>query len=433
MDIHTERRNGVLIAGVAGRLDGYGAGRLEEAIAGALQDDDRSIAIDCERMTYLSSAGIRIFIALKKRLKERGGTVVLARVGDYPRKVLEMAGVHTVILSYPTLDAAVDACSASGDSLSVLHEIENPSRVRDGVRYSIETTSRDPGRLRVTGSIQDVLFARIDEAAIHALRFSDTGYSLGLGALGENAADAMTLLGEMITLHGSMVWLPTDGHDTPDFLNAMQDTGDVRIYSGFNVTLDGPFAETITIETESDEGITLADLYRLIFSLAAERRRDHAGVVAVAIWAVTAGICSSGIKRAPLRDAAPANERSIMDPQHIQDWIAVDEEPKYRGDTMVGFGIGVNLAGDLSAYDPGAIGALSYHHPANRGSADQYLHNHAVIFRGIPWDGSLDLERQIRRIVTDGEFLDMRHLLDSTRVRKAKLGVAYIAEIVREA
>ncbi len=432
MDIHAERRNRVLTLGVAGRLDGYGAGRLEEAIGASLQDDDRSIVIDCEEMTYLSSAGIRIFIALKKRLKERGGTVVLARVGDYPRKVLEMAGVHTVIAMYPTLDAAVGACFAAGDNLSVLREIERPSRTRDGVRYSIETISRDPGRLRVTGSLQDVLFARIDGAAVRGLRFSETGYSLGLGALGESAADAMPLLGEMITLHGSMVWLPADGHDTPDFLNAMQDTGDVRIYSGFNATLDGQFAETITIETESDEGITLADLYRLIFSLAAERRRDHAGVIAVAIWAVTAGVCSSGIKRSPLRDAAPADGSSIMDPQNIAEWIAVDEEPKYRGDTMVGFGIGVNLAGDLSAYDPEAIDALSYRHPANRGSAEQYLHNHGVIFRGIPWDGSLDLERQIRRIVTDGEFVDMRHLLDSTRVRKAKLGVAYIAEIVRE-
>ncbi len=432
MEIHTERRNGVLTVAVTGRLDGYGAGRLEEAIAASLQDDDRSIVIDCNGMTYLSSAGIRIFIALKKKLKERGGTVVLARVGDYPRKVLEMAGVHTVIATYPTLDAAVGACSAAGDSLSVLQELEQPSRVQNGMRYSIETISRDAGRLRVTGSLQNVLFARIDEAAVRALRFSETGYSLGLGALGENAADAMPLLGEMITLHGSMVWLPADGHDTPDFLNAMQDTGDVRIYSGFNVTLDGPFAETITVETESDEGVSIADLYRLIFSLAAERKRDHAGVVAVAMWAVAAGVCSSGIKRAPLRDAAPKNGASIMDPQNIDGWLAVDEDPKYRGDTMVGFGIGVNLAGDLSAYDKEAIDALSYRHPANPGSAEQYLHNHGVIFKGIPWDGALDLERQIRQIVTDGEFVDMRHLLDSTRVRKAKLGVAYIAEIVRE-
>ena len=31
-----------------------------------------------------------------------------------------------------------------------------------------------------------------------------------------------------------------------------------------------------------------------------------------------------------------------------------------------------------------------------------------------------------------GEFSDMRHLLDSTRLRKAKIGIAYIEDIVRD-
>jgi len=42
-------------------------------------------------------------------------------------------------------------------------------------------------------------------------KFSEVTYSLGLGALGADVNEAMPLLGEMITLHGSMVWLPTDG------------------------------------------------------------------------------------------------------------------------------------------------------------------------------------------------------------------------------
>jgi len=61
-----------------------------------------------------------------------------------------------------------------------------------------------------------------------------------------------------------------------------------------------------------------------------------------------------------------------------------------------------------------------------------YLHTHGVIFRNVPYDPSLDLNTRIKKIVEEGEFVDMRHLLDSTRISKAKVGVSYIQSIVRE-
>ena len=61
-----------------------------------------------------------------------------------------------------------------------------------------------------------------------------------------------------------------------------------------------------------------------------------------------------------------------------------------------------------------------------------YLHNHGVVFRNVPYEPTLDLNTQVKKIVTDGEFADMRHLLDSTRLRKAKIGVSYIQDILQE-
>ena len=48
------------------------------------------------------------------------------------------------------------------------------------------------------------------------------------------------------------------------------------------------------------------------------------------------------------------------------------------------------------------------------------------------YDASLDLNSQVKKIVNDATFVDMRHLLDSTRLKRPKIGVAYIQEIVRE-
>ena len=80
------------------------------------------------------------------------------------------------------------------------------------------------------------------------------------------------------------------------------------------------------------------------------------------------------------------------------------------------------------------LSSLYYANPLNTGAAkEMYLHNHGVVFRNVPYDASLDLNTQVKKTVTDGEFVDMRHLLDSTRLRKAKIGIAYIQDIVRDA
>ena len=60
--------------------------------------------------------------------------------------------------------------------------------------------------------------------------------------------------GEMITLYGTMVWLPTDGNNTPDFLTPLDSGGDVPVYTGYNITLDGPFNEYFTLDATNPAG-----------------------------------------------------------------------------------------------------------------------------------------------------------------------------------
>ena len=83
-------------------------------------------------------------------------------------------------------------------------------------------------------------------------------------------------------------------------------------------------------------------------------------------------------------------------------------------------------------YDRSLLENLVFTHPENTGSSEIDLHNHGVIFQNIPWDPEGDLQKQVRRLVFEGDFVDMRHLLDSSRIRRARVGVAYIDAIVRD-
>ncbi|HQD25328.1 MULTISPECIES: STAS domain-containing protein [Methanoculleus] len=423
MELQTERKDGILTFCLRGRLDGYGAGQLADAISASLQDDDRSVVFDLAELSYLSSAGIRVLVATKKQLKERGGILALAGIQDYPKSVLDMAGVTPIFSIYAGVEEAIAACKRPLDSLSVINEITRAPVVRNGVTYTIERASTQSSSLRVVGRLDKMLRARLTEEDIRAIPFSALQYSLGIGALGKGVTDALPLLGEMITLHGSVVWLPTDGNATPDFFTPVKDTGELYIYTGYNVALNGPFHEIVTIDAGDGGSIALSDVYRTLFELAREQKRDFAGIIALAMWAVVDGVRSLGVKKSPIAAFAPENGLPINSEANVKEWLDDDDEPKYHGDTMVSFGFGV----DYSACNDECLSALT---DLNRPRTQQLqLHNHGVIFRGVPWDAGLDLTRQIEKILSEAPFIDMRHLKDSTRIRRAKVGVAYISRI----
>jgi anti-anti-sigma factor len=434
MEARSERKDGVLIFFINGRLDAFGARQLDDWTKETLHDDDKELVLDLSGSTYLSSGGLRTFLVLKKEMKRRNGRFALAGVGEYSKKVLDMAGFSSLYDIYPTADEAVADLAKKRKNPTLFNEIFYKKIEEAGVSMTIEPGwMTSPPALRITGDLKKILHAQLKESDIAALPFADISYSLGLGALGSDVKEAMPVLGEMITLYGSMVWLPTDGNNTPDFFTPVNAKGDIPIYTGFNVTLDGPFNEYLTLDTTNNKGVSIADIYRMIFSSAKDRVKIFKGVVAITIWGVLDGLASSGIKKSPLADTNLPPGASIMDTARQGTWMASDANMGYKGDTLVSFGIGIDLTYDLSGFNADLLSSLYYSNPANKGaSREMYLHNHGVVFRGVPYDASLDLNSQVQKIVTDGTFVDMRHLLDSTRLRKAKIGVAYIQDIVRE-
>jgi len=427
MEMNAERRDGILTIAVEGRLDGYASEEVKGGIAAALRDDDRSAVIDFAGLTYLSSAGIRVFLGLQKELKGRGGVLAICNVGEYPLQVLAMAGFDRVFSIYPSRAEALTASLRREDSLSLIADLAAPPVEYEGAKFRFEPGSRASVSLRVKGSLDDLLHARVREEDVNAEKFSDISYSLGVGALGSSLADAMPYLGEMVTIHGSMTWIPSDGHATPDFFVPARAGGEVRAYTAFSVALDGLFNEFATVEAE--EGITLDALYRAVFSHARDRK-VRAGVVAVALWGVTGGFQGSGIRKAPVTANAPAQGGSIVDPENVSEWIETPGEPKYGGDSVVAFGIGLDPSVDLSSYDAGALASLSAH-PRGEGDGGLILHNHGVVFRKVPWDLRTPLEKGIDRCLAEGEFVDMRHLLDGTKILRAHVGIAYISTITQ--
>jgi len=90
----------------------------------------------------------------------------------------------------------------------------------------------------------------------------------------------------------------------------------------------------------------------------------------------------------------------------------------------------VDLTADLGAFQPAHMDLAFYRHPDNTAGKPHLLHNHAVFFSALPWNAQpTSLAAEVAAVVEQGDFRDMRHLLDQSRISRALLGVSYTQRI----
>ena len=94
MNINFSRDNESLNVALDGRLDTITAPELESFI-GNNYDGTGSIVIDCEKLTYISSAGLRVLLATQKKSK---GSMKLINVCELVMEVFEMTGFADILI-----------------------------------------------------------------------------------------------------------------------------------------------------------------------------------------------------------------------------------------------------------------------------------------------------------------------------------------------
>jgi anti-anti-sigma factor len=113
VDVDFAEREGVLVAGFAGEVDGSNASELGMAISDRLPSSATGLVLDLSAVTYLDSSGIHLLFDLGRRLAARRQAVRLVVGEDAPiRRVLELCDIGSVAPIELTLDAAVAAVAA---------------------------------------------------------------------------------------------------------------------------------------------------------------------------------------------------------------------------------------------------------------------------------------------------------------------------------
>lgn len=109
--IHAEQVDGVLIARLDGRIDGQNAREFQGAVERLLDGKDVNLLLDLEQVTFLSSAGLGVLLAIARQLHKRAGKIAVCSLSDSIRGVFLISGFHKII---PTHASREDALVAIG-------------------------------------------------------------------------------------------------------------------------------------------------------------------------------------------------------------------------------------------------------------------------------------------------------------------------------
>ncbi|NMB79903.1 MAG: STAS domain-containing protein, partial [Methanomicrobiales archaeon] len=149
MEYRFERTDTAVIVTPEGRIDSAGSIRLDAAVWEHLVPEDTAVLFDMAGVSYISSAGIRVFSTVEKMLRQRNGHVYLCSLQPAVAKVLDLTGFSRVLSISATKEEALSRCRLA----------QSPGTAGPGAdpaashtRLSSESFPDHPAVLKITGS-----------------------------------------------------------------------------------------------------------------------------------------------------------------------------------------------------------------------------------------------------------------------------------------
>ena len=81
-----------VIAAFEGRLDTAAAVQTAEDVKPLMELEHKEIILDCTKLEYISSSGLRIFLSIRKEAAAHGSKVIVRNINNDIRQVFMMTG-----------------------------------------------------------------------------------------------------------------------------------------------------------------------------------------------------------------------------------------------------------------------------------------------------------------------------------------------------
>ena len=97
MIVTIKEQDGKTMVILDGRIDSANANQFQDDLAPLMEGEHPDIDIDCTKMTYTSSQGLRVFLLLQKSVVSRDGKMVLRNMNPRVKEVFDITGFSNII------------------------------------------------------------------------------------------------------------------------------------------------------------------------------------------------------------------------------------------------------------------------------------------------------------------------------------------------
>ena len=108
VELHVDQaEDTALVISVVGRIDGVNAQEFYNSLSKKINGSDNPVVLDLEKLTYISSAGLRSILLIAKTLKGRNTRFMLCSLPDPIKEIVEIAGFDKIIDVLQSRSAAI--------------------------------------------------------------------------------------------------------------------------------------------------------------------------------------------------------------------------------------------------------------------------------------------------------------------------------------
>ncbi len=387
MEINSRAVDGAFELQLAGRLDGYWADHLSEALEESVRSGHHHIRLDMREVAYLSSLGIRVLVTFYKKLEGIEGSFLVTNPSDSVKKVLDMVGLSARLM---TGIIPIEEQEAAAEVQSRMLQYEDAAfEVFDLADSQLECTLHgDPDLLNG---------CRFGEKDCRQVDLPDTVFGLGLGALGQGYRDCRNRFGEFFAVAGAAAYQPTDNSNVPD-VQIAQGSLIPHMQVLYGAICSGAPSRLARFESGSEHGaIGLSTLAGAALEISGA---SQVGMVCVA---ESAGLVGATLRHPPVEGTEPA---APFTHPGIRDWLSFTTERAFPRALVVAVGIAAKPEADSLR---GMLRPLG-------GGGQTIGHFHAAAFSYGPLQkGRIQLRQTIMSIFEKEHLQGILHLIGDDR------------------
>lgn len=107
-EISTENKNGVHFIAVNGEIDAGSSIYLDNALKEAMGNGEKKIVVDLSGLSYISSAGLGVFISHLDEFKLQKIELAIFGINETVKQVFDILGLEKLLTIVETKEAAVE-------------------------------------------------------------------------------------------------------------------------------------------------------------------------------------------------------------------------------------------------------------------------------------------------------------------------------------